>query len=165
MATEWSDWYTREDPTTWVLPQILRRRAEEHPDRDYLKFADQPWLSYGEVNAQANRIANALLERGVAKGESVSVMLPNCAEFLPIWYGILKAGAVMSSINTAYKGDPPHIVALIDLDEGVRMMSNLVRDEEGFPSLAPEEVSIGMRVRVVFHDVTDEITLPKFAPA
>jgi carnitine-CoA ligase len=105
MATEWSDWYTREDPTAWVLPQILRRRAEEHPDRDYLKFADQPWLSYGEVNAQANRIANALLERGVAKGESVSVMLPNCAEFLPIWYGILKAGAVMSSINTAYKGD------------------------------------------------------------
>jgi hypothetical protein len=45
------------------------------------------------------------------------------------------------------------------------MMSNLVRDEEGYPSLAAEEVSIGMRVRVVFHDVTDEITLPKFTPA
>jgi crotonobetaine/carnitine-CoA ligase len=105
MATEWSDWYTREDPTTWVLPLILRRRAEEHPDREYLKFADGPWQSYGQVNAQANRIANALRERGVEKGESVSVMLPNCAEFLPVWYGILKAGAVMSSINTAYKGD------------------------------------------------------------
>ena len=38
-------------------------------------------------------------------GESVSVMLPNCEEFLPVWFGILKAGAVMSSINTAYKGD------------------------------------------------------------
>jgi carnitine-CoA ligase len=105
MATEWSDWYTREDPTTWVLPLILRRRAEEDPDRAYLKFADHPWQSYGQVNAQANRIANALLERGVGKGESVSVMLPNCEEFLPVWYGILKAGAVMSSINTAYKGD------------------------------------------------------------
>ena len=32
-------------------------------------------------------------------------MLPNCEEFIPVWYGILKAGAVMSSINTAYKGD------------------------------------------------------------
>jgi crotonobetaine/carnitine-CoA ligase len=105
MATEWSDWYAHEDPTKWVLPAILRRRAEEHPDRDYLKFADRPWVSYGEVNARANRVANALLERGVAKGESVSVMLPNCEEFLPAWYGILKAGAVMSSINTAYKGD------------------------------------------------------------
>ena len=67
--------------------------------------------------------------------------------------------------SKAYKGDPPHVVVLVDLDEGVRMMSLLVRDEEGYPSLAQEEVSIGMPVRVVFHDVTDEITLPKFAPA
>jgi len=67
--------------------------------------------------------------------------------------------------SKAYKGDPPHVVALIDLDEGVRMMSNLVKDEEGYPSIDPDDVSIGMRVRVVFHDVTDEITLPKFVPA
>jgi uncharacterized OB-fold protein len=67
--------------------------------------------------------------------------------------------------SKAYKGDPPHIVALIDLDEGPRMMTNLVRDEEGYPSLDQEDVSIGMKVRVVFHDVTDEITLPKFTPA
>lgn len=67
--------------------------------------------------------------------------------------------------SKAYKGDPPHIVALVDLDEGVRMMTNLVRDEDGYPSLDPAEVSIGMRVRVVFHDVTADITLPKFAPA
>ena len=39
--------------------------------------------------------------------------------------------------SKAYKGDPPHIVALIDLDEGVRMMSNLVKDEEGYPSHRP----------------------------
>jgi crotonobetaine/carnitine-CoA ligase len=102
---EWSDWYAREDPTTWVLAEILARRAGEDPDRPYLKFADRPWVSYGEVNARANRIANALMARGVERGESVSVMLPNCEEFLPVWYGILKAGAVMSSINTAYKGD------------------------------------------------------------
>ena len=46
------------------------------------------------------------------------------------------------------------------------MMSNLVRDESpDYPSIDPDDVSIGMRVRVVFHDVTDEITLPKFVPA
>jgi carnitine-CoA ligase len=102
---EWSEWYAREDPTTWVLAEVLKRRASETPDREYLKFADNPWVSYGEVNARANRVANALIARGVQSGESVSVMLPNCEEFLPVWYGILKAGAVMSSINTAYKGD------------------------------------------------------------
>ena len=101
---EWSDWYAKDDPTKWILANILRDRAEAHPDKDYLKFADNPWVSYGEVNARSNRVANALLARGVEKGESVSVMLPNCEEFLPVWYGILKAGAVMSSINTAYKG-------------------------------------------------------------
>ena len=102
---DWSDWYTKEDPTTWVLAEILRGRADTAPDAQFLKFADDPWVSYGTVNAQANRVANALGARGVARGESVSVMLPNCAEFLPVWFGILKAGAVMSSINTAYKGD------------------------------------------------------------
>jgi carnitine-CoA ligase len=102
---EWSDWYAREDPTRWVLAEVLTRRATEHPDRDYLKFDNGPWLSYGEVNARANRIANSLIARGVARGESVSVLLPNCEEFLPVWFGILKAGAVMSSINPALKGD------------------------------------------------------------
>ena len=102
---EWSDWYAREDPTKWVLAEVLKRRAAEHPDRDYLKFADRPWVSYGEINARSNRIANSLISRGVQPGESVSVMLPNCEEFIPVWFGILKAGAVMSSINTAYKGD------------------------------------------------------------
>jgi hypothetical protein len=67
--------------------------------------------------------------------------------------------------SKAYKGDPPHVVVLVDLDEGVRMMSNLVKDEPDYPSIDPEDVSIGMRVQVVFHDVTDEITLPKFVPA
>ena len=104
-SAEWSDWYAREDPTTWVLAEILRRRAQEHPDREYLRYGDGPWVSYGEVNARSNRIANSLISRGVAPGESVSVMLPNCEDFIPVWFGILKAGAVMSSINTAYKGD------------------------------------------------------------
>lgn len=102
---DWSDWYTKEDPSTWVLAEILRDRAAQSPDTQFLKYADEPWISYGAVNAQANQVANGLIARGVQKGESVSVMLPNCAEFLPVWFGILKAGAVMSSINTAYKGD------------------------------------------------------------
>ena len=102
---DWSDWYTKEDPSKWVLADILTERATSTPDKEFLKFADDPWISYGSVNSQANQVANALIARGVEPGESVSVMLNNCAEFLPVWFGILKAGAVMSSINTAYKGD------------------------------------------------------------
>ena len=101
---EWSDWYRREDPTGWVLPALLRRRAHEHPDRDYLRVGDGPWRSYGEVNARANRVANALIARGLAPGEAVSTMLPNCEENLAVWFGIQKAGGVQCPINLAYRG-------------------------------------------------------------
>ncbi len=102
---EWSDWYRREDPTTWVLPRILRERAAAQPDRDYLRFGDGPWLSYGEVNARANRIANALIAHGLETGEAVSMLMPNCEDNLPAWFGIQKAGGVQCPINTAYRGD------------------------------------------------------------
>jgi crotonobetaine/carnitine-CoA ligase len=102
---EWSDWYRREDPEGWVLPAILRRRAEEHPDRDYLRVADGPWRSYGEMDARANRVANALIARGLRPGEAVSTLLPNCEENLAVWFGIQRAGGVQCPINLAYRGD------------------------------------------------------------
>lgn len=58
----------------------------------------------------------------------------------------------------AYKGDPPYVVALVELDEGVKMMTNIVDCD-------PHDVKVGMEVEVVFDDVTDEVTLPKFKPA
>ena len=52
----------------------------------------------------------------------------------------------------------PLVCAVIELDEGVRMISNV---EE----VDPSEVHIDMKVTVMFEDVTEEITLPKFRPA
>ncbi len=62
------------------------------------------------------------------------------------------------------KGDPPHVIALVDLDEGVRVMTNLVRDEDGYPDIDPDTVRIGQRVRVVFDEVSEDYTLPRFTP-
>ncbi len=55
----------------------------------------------------------------------------------------------------AFQGDVPYVVALIDLREGPRMISNIV-------GIAPALVRIGQSVRVAFEDVTEELTLPKF---
>jgi len=55
----------------------------------------------------------------------------------------------------AFKEDAPYVVALIDLKEGARMLSNIVTDDPG-------AVRIGQAVHVSFDDVTDEVTLPKF---
>lgn len=58
---------------------------------------------------------------------------------------------------TEFSEDVPYVIAIIDLDEGVRMMSNIV-------DYNPEEVRCDMNVEVVFEEVTDEFTLPKFKP-
>jgi carnitine-CoA ligase len=102
---DWSDWYRHEDPERWVLPAILRARAEADPDRDYLRFGDGPWLSYGDIDARASKVANGLRARGVEKGDVVSVLMPNCVENVIAWFGISRAGAVESPVNLAYKGD------------------------------------------------------------
>lgn len=62
--------------------------------------------------------------------------------------------------NPAFQGDIPYVVALIELTEGVRMLTNLV-DVAADPTV----VRVGMPVEVVYDAVTDEITLPKFRPA
>jgi carnitine-CoA ligase len=105
MPQEWSDWYTKEDVTGWVLPRILRQRAAAHPDRPYIRFGEGEWVTYGEIDARADRIANALISRGLRKGESVSTLMPNSVDQVALWFGILRAGGVQSPINLAYRGD------------------------------------------------------------
>ncbi len=58
----------------------------------------------------------------------------------------------------AFAADVPYTIAVVELAEGVRMMTNIV-------DCPPDQVRIGMPVEVVFEDVTAEISLPKFRPA
>lgn len=59
------------------------------------------------------------------------------------------------AFHAAFKPDLPYVVAVIELDEGPRMMSNVV-------GIDPDDVHIGMAVEVVFEDVSETIALPKF---
>ena len=58
-----------------------------------------------------------------------------------------------------FRGDVPFITAIIELEEGPRMMTNLIGIEPD-----PERIKVGMPVDVSFEDITDEISLPKFRP-
>jgi len=60
-------------------------------------------------------------------------------------------------LHPAFAGDIPYNVALIDLEEGPRLVSNIV----GCPN---EALKVSMAVEVVFDDVSDELTLPRFRP-
>ena len=63
---------------------------------------EMTWL---EFDKRANRFANLLLSRGVQKGDKVAILLMNCLEWLPIYFGVLKAGAVAVPLNYRYTAD------------------------------------------------------------
>ena len=91
-------------------------------------------------------------------------LCPNCMspdlDYVPVsGNGTVYSYTIMHRAPaTSFQHDIPYAVALVELEEGVRMISNLV----GCPI---EEVRIGMPVRAVYEDVTPEVTLFKFTPA
>ena len=62
-------------------------------------------ISWSIFNEKANRCAHYLLERGVRKGDKVGILMMNCLEWLPIYFGILKIGALAVPLNFRYSSD------------------------------------------------------------
>jgi len=62
-------------------------------------------MTWREFDQKANRFANFLLERGIRKGDKVAILLMNCLEWLPIYFGILKTGAIVVPMNFRYTAD------------------------------------------------------------
>lgn len=80
-------------------------------------LAGRTELTWREFDKRANRFANLLLSRGIKKGDKVSILLMNCLEWLPIYFGILKAGAVAVPLNYRYTADEiKYCVELSDSD-------------------------------------------------
>jgi uncharacterized OB-fold protein len=71
---------------------------------------------------------------------------------------IVSFSVVRRAISAAYADEVPYVVALVELEEGPTMMSNLV-------DCAPEDACIGMQVQVIFDKWSEDITVPKFRPA
>lgn len=81
---------------------MLTDTAREQPATTAVCEGDRR-MTYGEVNAAANQIAALLIRRGVNAGDRVAMSVPNVLEFPVIYYGILKAGAVVVPMNTMLK--------------------------------------------------------------
>ena len=62
-------------------------------------------ITWSVFDEKANRVAHLLLSRGIQKGQKVAILLMNCLEWLPIYFGILKAGAVAVPLNFRYTAD------------------------------------------------------------
>ncbi len=62
-------------------------------------------ITWNVFNEKANRFANLLLSRGIKKGDKVGILLMNCLEWLPIYFGILKTGALAVPLNFRYTSE------------------------------------------------------------
>ena len=92
------------------------------------------------------------------------ILCPDCLSTNVEWVPSKGTGTVHTftivhrAPSKGFEKDCPFAFALIELEEGPRMISNVV-------GCKPETVLIGMKVKVIFEDVNEEITLPKFEPA
>jgi uncharacterized OB-fold protein len=90
-------------------------------------------------------------------------LCPHCGSDALEWVQAKGTGTVYTftvarrPAGPAFKADTPYVVAIVELDEGPRMMSTLV-------GIDPDQVRIGLKLAVRYEAVTPEITLPRFAP-
>ncbi len=84
------------------LSVLLEDSAHHVPDRVAVIFNDMK-LTYAQVNAMANQVAQGLIGLGVEKGDKVALGCPNLPYFPIVYYGILKAGAVVVPLNVLLK--------------------------------------------------------------
>ena len=74
-------------------------------------------ITWSVFDEKANRVANMLLGRGIRRGQKVAILLMNCLEWLPIYFGVLKAGAVAVPLNFRYTSDEiDYCLKLADVD-------------------------------------------------
>ncbi|TNY35256.1 long-chain-fatty-acid--CoA ligase [Thermomonospora catenispora] len=84
------------------LSILLEDAARETPDREAVVFGDMR-LSYAFIDAVANQVANLLVSRGIKPGDKVALSSPNLPYFPMVYYGALKAGAVLVPLNVLLK--------------------------------------------------------------
>jgi len=98
--------HTIDYPEGGTLHQMLDDAASRYPGQTATIFpgrlGDSGRLSYRKLNQQANRLANALIDLGVKKGDRVALLMPNCPQFVISYYAVLKAGGIVVATNPLY---------------------------------------------------------------
>lgn len=92
--------------TTWKEYDLMQPTSSEPYRRE---------ITWAVFDEKANRVANMLLERGVKRGDKVAILMFNCLEWLPIYFGILKTGAIAVPFNFRFSSE--EIMYCADLAE------------------------------------------------
>ncbi len=103
---------------SWTLVDTLAAAVRDYPRRACTIFRDQA-VSYERMDDLSTRLAWALIERGVKKGDRVGLLMPNIPQFILAFYAILKAGGVVVAMNPLYR--PAELSHQIQ-DSGLRVL-------------------------------------------
>jgi fatty-acyl-CoA synthase len=89
---------------TYTVADRIEEKARAHPGSMFLLFEDER-LSYGDLNARANRVAHAAQDLGLGTGGAVALLMENRPEFLAAWMGLAKLGVTTALLNTNVRGE------------------------------------------------------------
>jgi acyl-CoA synthetase (AMP-forming)/AMP-acid ligase II len=119
---------------TDTVDELIRRQASLNPDRIGLEFEGRKY-PYAEMNARANKAANAFLSLGVVEGDRIAWIARNVAQFWDALFGAIKIGAVLTPVN--WRLAPPEIAQIIEDSSakiliGEEMFISALRSVDGF---------------------------------
>ena len=109
---------------TRIFPVVIDELADKYGDAPAL-ISERERLSYRMLAQRSNRYARWANARGIAKGDTVCLMMPNRPEYLTLWLGITRVGGVVALLNTNLTGtalaycinvvEPKHIIVAAEL--------------------------------------------------
>ena len=82
-----------------LISDFLRQSARKHPDKPAAWHRDE-WMTYAELDARSDRLANFLIEAGVRRGDRAAILYENSFNYIIAYNAILKAGAIAVPLNT-----------------------------------------------------------------
>lgn len=109
--------YANDTALVEVNPEITEVRRVTWKDYELIESNPRSCyrreITWKVFDEKANRFANMLLDRGVKKGDKVGILLMNCLEWLPVYFGILKIGALAVPLNFRYASAEISSIVLI----------------------------------------------------
>src|ERR1700683_5338187 len=138
-ATAHRDWLRALEATAPIAKEpnrllfdIIAGVAKTSPDARALIGSDQS-LTYAQLAARANSYARWAIAQGIAKGETVCLIMPNRPEYMAIWLGLTTVGVVVALINTQLRGPSlahsidvvtaKHLIAAAEFSEHLRSLA------------------------------------------
>ncbi len=126
----------------YLVNHLVEHSAREHPERDAIADGERR-LSYRDLDARANRVANLLVALGVRRGDRVALYLDKSIESVVGIYGILKAGAAYVPLDPQA---PPARLGYIARDADVRVVLTGAEKASAWPPLLAEAPEIAALV-------------------